>query len=39
VTHHDQYVDYRLRCGRDRVLKRIWGDDAEPAASERRGHK
>jgi peptide-methionine (S)-S-oxide reductase len=31
-----RYGAYRAGCGRDAVLKRIWGDDAEPAASERR---
>jgi peptide-methionine (S)-S-oxide reductase len=39
TTHADRYNDYRWGCGRDAVLKRIWGDDAEPAASERRGRK
>lgn len=36
MAHPDQYARYRAGCGRDAVLKRIWGDDAEPAASERR---
>lgn len=36
VTHAAQYAAYRAGCGRDVILKRIWGDDAEPAASERR---
>jgi peptide-methionine (S)-S-oxide reductase len=38
-VHPDRYDAYRRICGRDAVLKRIWGDDAEPAASERRGRK
>jgi peptide-methionine (S)-S-oxide reductase len=36
TVHPAQYGTYRSGCGRDAVLKRIWGDDAEPAASERR---
>ena len=39
TTHADRYAAYRAGCGRDAVLKRIWGDDAEPAASERRGRR
>jgi peptide-methionine (S)-S-oxide reductase len=34
-----RYAAYRAGCGRDAVLKRIWGDDAEPAASERAGRR
>lgn len=36
TTNAVRYNAYRWGCGRDAVLKRIWGDDAEPAASERR---
>jgi peptide-methionine (S)-S-oxide reductase len=39
TTHAAQYAAYRAGCGRDAILKRIWGDDAEPAASERRGRR
>jgi peptide-methionine (S)-S-oxide reductase len=36
VTQSASFAAYRAGCGRDAILKRIWGDDAEPAASERR---
>jgi peptide-methionine (S)-S-oxide reductase len=39
VNHPDRYGAYRVGCGRDAVLKRIWGNDAEPVASERRAHR
>lgn len=39
VTHAAQYGRYREGCGRDEVLKHIWGDDAEPVHSERTGRK
>ena len=39
VTQPARYAAYRAGCGRDAILKRIWGDDAEPAASERRARR
>jgi peptide-methionine (S)-S-oxide reductase len=39
VTQPARYAAYRVGCGRDAILKRIWGDDAEPAASERRARR
>jgi len=39
VTQAARYGAYRAGCGRDALLKRIWGDDAEPAASERSGRR
>jgi peptide-methionine (S)-S-oxide reductase len=39
TTHALDYALYRRGCGRDVRLKQIWGDDAEPVASERRLHR
>jgi peptide-methionine (S)-S-oxide reductase len=39
TTHFERYSEYRFGCGRDVVLKRIWGADAEPFASEHRKKK
>jgi peptide-methionine (S)-S-oxide reductase len=39
VIQSARYAAYRTGCGRDAILKRIWGDDAEPAASERRAQR